>query len=52
MSFPILSKLKVNGGDASELYRWLKAETKDPPADANKDIKWNFTKVRLSVRWV
>ena len=49
MTFPVFSKLKVNGGDASEIYRWLKSETKDPPAEANKDIKWNFTKVRLFV---
>lgn len=49
VTFPVFSKLKVNGGDASEIYRWLKSETKDPPAEANKDIKWNFTKVRLFV---
>lgn len=49
VTFPVFSKLKVNGGDASEIYRWLKSETKDPPAEANKDIKWNFTKVRMYV---
>lgn len=47
VTFPVFSKLKVNGGDASEIYRWLKSETKDPPAETNKDIRWNFTKVRL-----
>lgn len=50
VTFPVFSKLKVNGGDASEIYKWLKSETKDPPAEANKDIKWNFTKVRSCVR--
>jgi len=48
VTFPVFSKLKVNGGDAAEIYCWLKSETKDPPAEANKDIKWNFTKVRSS----
>ncbi|GAB5033559.1 glutathione peroxidase [Nannochloropsis oceanica] len=47
VTFPVFSKLKVNGGDASEIYRWLKSETKDPPAETNKDIRWNFTKFLL-----
>ena len=41
-SFPMFSKIDVNGDGACELYQWLKSEQADP--DGNADIKWNFTK--------
>ncbi|MFA6618325.1 MAG: glutathione peroxidase [Candidatus Neomarinimicrobiota bacterium] len=37
VSFPMFSKVDVNGPDTHPLYQFLKAELKG-------DIKWNFTK--------
>ncbi|MBL0920136.1 MAG: glutathione peroxidase [Hydrogenophaga sp.] len=42
VSFPMMSKIDVNGGDAHPLYRWLTAEA--PGLLGSKAIKWNFTK--------
>lgn len=42
VSFPMMSKVKVNGADAHPLYRWLTAEA--PGLLGSKAIKWNFTK--------
>ena len=41
-TFPLFSKIDVNGDDAADLYKWLKAEQADE--DGNADIQWNFTK--------
>jgi glutathione peroxidase len=41
-TFPMFSKIDVNGEDASEIYKFLKAGQSD--ADGNEDIAWNFTK--------
>lgn len=41
-SFPLFSKIDVNGGDAHPLYDYLKAEA--PGILGSKKIKWNFTK--------
>ena len=41
-SFPIFSKIEVNGDNACELYQWLKS--KKPNPDGKADIAWNFTK--------
>jgi glutathione peroxidase len=41
-SFPMFSKVEVNGEGACELYRFLKSAA--PGADGNEDIPWNFTK--------
>ncbi|SEL29972.1 glutathione peroxidase [Carnobacterium iners] len=38
VSFPLHEKIKVNGNDASPLYKYLVEQT------GNKIIKWNFTK--------
>ena len=38
VTFPMFSKIEVNGDGACDLYRWLRAETGDD------DIKWNFEK--------
>ncbi|MCA9766190.1 MAG: glutathione peroxidase [Carnobacterium sp.] len=38
ISFPLHEKIKVNGTDASPLYKYLVEQT------GNKLIKWNFTK--------
>lgn len=42
VSFPMMAKVDVNGGDAHPLYRWLCAEA--PGLLGSKAIKWNFTK--------
>jgi glutathione peroxidase len=42
VSFPMMAKIDVNGGDAAPLYRWLTAEA--PGLLGSKAIKWNFTK--------
>ena len=38
----MFSKIEVNGDDACDLYRFLKAG--NPGGDGNEDIAWNFTK--------
>ena len=42
VSFPMMSKIDVNGSEAHPLYRWLTAEA--PGLLGSKAIKWNFTK--------
>lgn len=42
VSFPMMSKVDVNGEKAHPLYRWLTAEA--PGLLGTKGIKWNFTK--------
>jgi len=42
VSFPMMSKVEVNGANAHPLYRWLTAEA--PGLLGSKAIKWNFTK--------
>jgi glutathione peroxidase len=42
VSFPMMSKVKVNGSDAHPLWKWLTAEA--PGILGLKGIKWNFTK--------
>jgi len=42
VSFPMMAKVDVNGGDAHPLYRWLSSEA--PGLLGSKAIKWNFTK--------
>jgi glutathione peroxidase len=42
VSFPMMSKIEVNGSGAHPLYRWL---TKEAPGFlGTQGIKWNFTK--------
>ena len=41
-SFPIMSKIDVNGADADPVYDFLKSEKKG--LLGSKGIKWNFTK--------
>ena len=43
VSFPMMAKIDVNGGDAHPLYKWLSSEA--PGLLGTKAIKWNFTKV-------
>ncbi|AKF11704.1 glutathione peroxidase [Sandaracinus amylolyticus] len=38
VTFPLFSKIEVNGGGAHPLYQWLKGET------GGGDIQWNFEK--------
>jgi glutathione peroxidase len=41
-TFPMFSKIEVNGDGACELYKWLKSEQ---PGDGDiGDIAWNFEK--------
>ena len=42
VSFPMMTKIDVNGTQAHPLYRWLTAEA--PGLLGSKAIKWNFTK--------
>jgi len=42
VSFPLFSKIEVNGEDAHPLYKWLKSEGKG--ILGSESIKWNFTK--------
>lgn len=42
VSFPMMSKVEVNGDDAHPLWKWLKAEA--PGLLGTEGIKWNFTK--------
>lgn len=41
LSFPVYSKIEVNGENEDPLYTYLKSEKKGL---LGKDIKWNFTK--------
>jgi len=42
VSFPMMSKIKVNGGEAHPLWKWLTAEARG--ILGTQAIKWNFTK--------
>ena len=42
VTFPMFSKIEVNGDGASELYQLLKSE--QPDEEGKTDIPWNFTK--------
>jgi glutathione peroxidase len=42
VSFPMMSKIDVNGPAAHPLYKWLSSEA--PGLLGSKAIKWNFTK--------
>ena len=42
VSFPMMSKVKVNGGAAHPLWKWLTSEA--PGFLGSKAVKWNFTK--------
>ncbi len=42
VSFPMMSKINVNGDQADPLFKWLCAEA--PGLLGTKAIKWNFTK--------
>ena len=42
VSFPMMSKVEVNGGSAHPLWKWLKGEK--PGLLGSEAIKWNFTK--------
>ncbi len=42
VSFPMMSKVQVNGAEAHPLWKWLSAEA--PGILGTQGIKWNFTK--------
>ena len=42
VSFPMMSKVDVNGDSAAPVWKWLTAEA--PGILGTKSIKWNFTK--------
>ena len=42
VSFPLFSKIDVNGANTAPLYKYLKEEA--PGALNSKAVKWNFTK--------
>jgi len=41
VTFPMFTKINVNGKDAHPIYKYLKSELKGFPGN---EIKWNFTK--------
>ena len=45
VTFPMFSKIDVNGSDAHPLYDWLKSSM--PGVLGTEAIKWNFTKFLL-----
>ena len=45
VTFPLMSKIEVNGEGAHPIYKYLKGETKGLLGSA---IKWNFTKFLIS----
>jgi len=45
VTFPMFSKIKVNGEEAIPLYKWLKVQI--PGQSSNGKISWNFTKFLL-----
>jgi glutathione peroxidase len=42
VTFPMFSKIEVNGDDAAPLYTWLKEQ--QPGEGETSDIVWNFEK--------
>jgi glutathione peroxidase len=42
VSFPMMAKIDVNGGDADPVFTWLTSQA--PGFLGTKGIKWNFTK--------
>lgn len=42
VTFPMFSKIEVNGDGAAPLYKWLKSER--PGDGASAEITWNFEK--------
>lgn len=42
VTFPVFSRIEVNGADAHPLYIWLKSSA--PGIFGSEAIKWNFTK--------
>jgi len=46
VTFPLFSKIQVNGADASPLFKWLKSS--QPGLLGTEMIKWNFTKFLVS----
>jgi len=42
VTFPMFSKIEVNGDGACDLYRWLRSE--QPGASDSDAITWNFEK--------
>ncbi len=42
VSFPMMAKVKVNGGEAHPLWKWLTSEAKG--LLGTQAVKWNFTK--------
>ena len=45
VTFPLMSKVNVNGKDAHPIYKYLKSETKGL---FGSSIKWNFTKFLIN----
>lgn len=42
VTFPLFSKIEVNGEGACALFQWLAAAL--PKADGDPSVAWNFTK--------
>ena len=46
VNFPLFAKIEVNGDQACDLYKWLKAQ--QPNEDGSEEIPWNFTKFLIN----
>ena len=46
VTFPLFSKIEVNGEGACALFQWLTAAL--PKADGDPSVAWNFTKFLVS----
>lgn len=45
VSFPLMSKISVVGGDMDPIYKWLTSKTENGVLDA--PVKWNFQKFMI-----
>lgn len=45
VTFPLFTKIEVNGGGTHPLWAWLKEQA---PSTLGRAIKWNFTKFLIS----
>lgn len=46
VTFPVFTKIEVNGSNAHPVFKWMKGQKKG--IAGTRDIKWNFTKFLLN----
>lgn len=50
VTFPVLAKIDVNGGQAAPFYRWLKQQKRG--SLGCQRITWNFTEVLIRMSYM